>query len=47
MTCTVLPHFFFGLFKTVRDKINILKGGDEALLIAGGLRFKWLDYGLV
>lgn len=47
MTYSVLPHFFFGLLKTLGDKINILEGSDEALLIASGLRFKWFHCGLV
>lgn len=29
---TSLPHLFFGFFKTLRNKVGLLEGGDKALL---------------
>lgn len=41
------PHLLFGLLEALGHKVNLLEGGDEALLVAGGLWVKHLHAGLV
>ena len=42
-----LPHLLLGLLKALGDKVDLLEGGDQALLVAGGPRVKHLHTGLV
>lgn len=43
----VLPHFLFGIFKTVGNKVNRLVLCDGVLLEAGLVGVKGQDLGLV
>ena len=40
------PHLVRGFFKTLGNKVNLLKCSDLALLIAGHCGVKWKDVGL-
>lgn len=42
-----LPHLFFGLFKTLWNKVNFLESSDKAFLQTGYLWIKCLHIGLV
>lgn len=37
-------HSKFGFLKALRNKVNILKGGDEALLFTGDIGLKGQDF---
>lgn len=34
------PHLLLGLLEALRHKVDLLEGGNETLLVAGGLWFK-------
>ncbi len=41
---TDLPHSKFGFLEALRNKVNILKGGDETLLFTGDIGLKGQDF---
>jgi len=42
-----LPHLLLGLLEALGDEVDLLEGGDQTLLVAGGARVKHLHTGLV
>lgn len=40
------PHFDFCFLKRVRNKVHVLKGGDDALLVARHVGVKGQDSGV-
>lgn len=42
-----LPHLLFGLLEALRHKVDLLEGGDETLLVTGGLWVEHLHTGLI